>query len=467
MNNFKNRIIFYVSIVSLFVLCLLSCNQGTKFTGAAGEVQIITLDPGHFHAALVQKVMYDQVSPVVYIFAPEGQDVTDHMNRINSFNRRTAEPTNWTSHLYVQHDYLEKMLKENPGNVVVISGNNLKKTEYIKASVDAGLNVLSDKPMCINRKGFDLLKDAFISAEKNNCLLYDIMTERYEITTILQKILANTPRIFGTLQQGTPDDPAVIKESVHHFFKYVAGNPLKRPAWYFDTDQQGEGLVDVTTHLVDLVQWACFPDKIIDYENDVEMINSRHWATIISKEQFEKVTGLSEFPEFLKSKLNESAELPVYANGEMIYTLKNIHVKVVVKWNFQAPEGGSDTHFSVMRGTKSEIIIKQDKEQNYRPEIFVKIIDVNDKENIVSVLREKVKDLSNTYPGLEIEDTGKEWHIFIPDDFRIGHEAHFAQVMKKYLKFLVDGKLPEWEIPNMIAKYYTTTSALELALRGN
>jgi hypothetical protein len=27
----------------------------------------------------------------------------------------------------------------------------------------------------------------------------------------------------------------------------------------------------------------------------------------------------------------------------------------------------------------------------------------------------------------------------------------------------VDGKLPEWEVPNMIAKYYTTTKALEIA----
>ena len=27
-----------------------------KFTGAKGEVRLMTLDPGHFHAALVQKL---------------------------------------------------------------------------------------------------------------------------------------------------------------------------------------------------------------------------------------------------------------------------------------------------------------------------------------------------------------------------------------------------------------------------
>jgi hypothetical protein len=29
---------------------------------------------------------------------------------------------------------------------------------------------------------------------------------------------------------------------------------------------------------------------------------------------------------------------------------------------------------------------------------------------------------------------------------------------------LRDGKLPEWEVPNMLAKYYTTTKAREVAL---
>ncbi|MDP4206090.1 MAG: putative oxidoreductase C-terminal domain-containing protein, partial [Bacteroidota bacterium] len=47
-----------------------------------------------------------------------------------------------------------------------------------------------------------------------------------------------------------------------------------------------------------------------------------------------------------------------------------------------------------------------------------------------------------------------------------GHEAHFAQVTEKFLGYLKDGKLPRWEVPNMIAKYYTTTSALKMALKS-
>ena len=61
-----------------------------------------------------------------------------------------------------------------------------------------------------------------------------------------------------------------MKESVHHLFKLVDNKPLTRPVWYLDVNQQGEGIVDVTTHLVDLVQWEAFPDQIIDYKKDID-----------------------------------------------------------------------------------------------------------------------------------------------------------------------------------------------------
>ena len=52
------------------------------------EVKLITVDPGHFHAALVQKSMYEQVSPDVYVYAPDGPDIVQHLNRINGYNTK-------------------------------------------------------------------------------------------------------------------------------------------------------------------------------------------------------------------------------------------------------------------------------------------------------------------------------------------------------------------------------------------
>jgi len=462
---FRNRWMYLFPIVLLIFLlfCIDLKKPKMSFSGQKGEVKIITLDPGHFHAALVQKTMYDQVDPQVFVYGPRGPDLQDHLGRVQGFNTRDHEPTHWVEIVYTEDDFLQKMIKDRSGNVVVISGNNKVKTAYITFAVKAGLNVLADKPMCINKEGFESLKETFYRAQENQVLLYDIMTERYEITTILQKILAGIPELFGTLQKGTPDEPAVIKESVHHFFKTVSGNPIKRPAWYFDTDQQGEGLVDVTTHLVDLVQWGCFPEQRIDYEKDVEMIRARRWTTQISPQQFQKVTRLSEFPKFLKMKINAESDLPVYANGEMIYRLRGIHVKVSVIWNFQAPEGGGDTHFSLMRGTKSNIVIQQGKEQHYRPELFIDIVDQENRQAIDSALEEAMEDLQRSYPGVEKKNEGHRIRVIIPDRYRIGHEAHFGQVTQKYLSYLIDGKLPQWEVPNMIAKYYTTTTALEMA----
>lgn len=58
-------------------------------------VKLITLDPGHFHAALIQKRMYPGVSPKVHVYAPEGSDLKMHLERINGFNTRKDDPTKW------------------------------------------------------------------------------------------------------------------------------------------------------------------------------------------------------------------------------------------------------------------------------------------------------------------------------------------------------------------------------------
>ena len=454
-----------VVLLTAFFMLFISCSNGKddsmNFTGAPGEVKLMTLDPGHFHAALVQKTMYKQVDSTVYIYAPEGPDVQDHINRIEGFNNRAENPTSWELKVYIGDDFLQKMIKEKPGNVMVTAGNNQNKTEYIKTTVDAGINVLADKPMCIDKEGYELLKQAFDSAAENDVLLYDIMTERYEITTMLQKELAMMPEVFGELAPGTPEEPAVTKESVHHFFKYVSGNPIKRPAWYFDTTQQGEGIVDVATHLVDLIQWECFPEQILSPE-DVEMVSAKRWVTEVNRAQFEKVTRLPDFPDYLQPYVKDGV-LSVYSNGEFVYKLKGVHAKVSVIWNYQAPEGAGDTHFSIMRGTKANVIIRQGAEQNYTPKLYVEAVQSDPQ--FGAALKAAVDKIAQKYPGVTLEEQGESWHVAIPDEYRVGHEAHFGQVTEKYLQFLIDDKLPDWEVPNMITKYYTTTSALELALQ--
>lgn len=452
-------------VILLFSALLFSCDQRPTQTTedmAQPKLKLMTLDPGHFHAALVQKEVYDNVDSVVYVYAPEGKDLELHIDRIRGFNTRKENPTNWVEEVYMGPDFFEKMLKEKPGNVLVLSGNNAKKDDYIIRTINLGINVLADKPMIISHDDFPTLVNAFQAASENNVLLYDIMTERYEITTILQKELSQIPEVFGQLLVGSAEQPAITKESVHHFFKYVSGKALIRPAWFFDVEQQGEGIVDVTTHLVDLVQWECFPEQVINYQEDIELVTARRWTTDLNPQEFKRVTGLGEFPEYLQKDVDEGT-LKVYSNGDIIYKIKDVFAKVSVIWKYQAPEGTGDTHYSIMRGSGCDLIIRQGEEEGYNPILYVA------SKGDTSVFNQAISktidiDLQKKYPGISLEKiSDTEWKVNIPDEYKVGHEAHFSQVTERFLEYLENGNMPAWEVPNMLAKYYVTTAALDLA----
>ena len=448
----------------IFLLfALVGCNSTQQNNKSdSSEVKLITLDPGHFHAALVQKTMYPGVDSVVQVYAPGGADLQLHLDKINGYNNRAENPTTWKEEVYAGNDFLEKMLEQKKGNVVVMAGNNRKKTEYIVKAVEAGFNVLADKPMAIDTKNFELLKNAFTVAAKNNVLLYDIMTERYEISTILQREFSLLPEVFGQLEEGTADNPAITKESVHHFYKYVSGSILTRPPWFMDVTQEGEGIVDVTTHLVDLVQWECFPGQTINYEKDIQLLSARRWPTDMTLSQFNAVTKLNGFPDYLKKDVVNDSILKVYSNGEINYQLKGVHAKVSVVWAYKAPEGTGDTHYSIMRGTKANLVIRQGAEQKYKPVLYIEPVNKRDT-SFATTLVDQLKSIQSKYPGIELIKTESGWEVTIPEKYKEGHEAHFARVTEKFLHYFKGGKLPEWEVPNMIAKYYTTTQALELA----
>src|SRR5690606_32323498 len=131
--------------------------------------RIMTLDPGHFHAALVQEHMYADVDPLVHVYAPpqgaapfltlpqgaENETALDsasegaalgsenrgvaneeipsdralHLQRIESFNARPHDPTSWQTQIYVGSDFLERMVAETPGNIVVIAGDRPARTD--------------------------------------------------------------------------------------------------------------------------------------------------------------------------------------------------------------------------------------------------------------------------------------------------------------------------------------------------
>ena len=289
------------------------------------------------------------------------------------------------------------------------------------------------------------------------------MTERYEITSVLQRELSQQAALFGELQKGTPAEPAIVEESVHYFAKTVAGAPLIRPQWFFDVRQAGEGIVDVTTHLVDLVQTQAFPGQALN-PADAKVLTARRWSTPLTAAQFKQITGADSFPQNLAADVRDG-KLNVYSNGEFTYRLKGVHARVKAIWDVDSPPGSGDTHYSTMRGTRAALTIQQGETEKFKPVLYVEKAPGADAAAHETALRTAIAGLQSEYPGVGIRrGTGSKadaWAVTVPEKYDVGHEAHFAQVTQNFLRYLREGELPQWEVPNMITKYATIMQAYE------
>jgi predicted dehydrogenase len=424
------------------------------------DVRLITYDPGHFHAALVQKEMCPGVAPCVHVYAPLGPDLLAHLGRIAAFNARAERPTAWQLEVHACPDALPRLLRERPGNVVVLSGRNRGKIDSILASVQAGLNVLADKPWVIDGDDLPKLQAALDSAEAKGLIAYDVMTERYEITSILQRELVNDAEVFGSILRGSADEPGVVMESVHYLLKTVAGAVNRRPPWFFDVHQLGGGLADVGTHLVDLVLWTLFPEQGV-LTNEVQILGARRWPTALSRADFQRLTGEADFSAYLSASSAERFDY--FCNTAVCWAVRGVHVQFDIRWDYEAAPGGGDTHFAVYHGTRSSITVRQGQGTSHRPGLTV-VPRPPQRAAVGSALGRKVAQLQDRYPGVAVEENEEGYRLLIPEHYNDGHEAHFGLVLRRFLRYLEQPHtLPAWEKANMLAKYFVTTNGVRLA----
>jgi len=429
------------------------------------RVKLVIVDPGHFHATLIQREMYPWIAPRVSVYAPLSPELLDYMSRIALFNTRKENPTRWELDVHTGPDFFDRLLAEHPGNVVMFAGRNRGKIDRIARSIEAGFHVFADKPWIIASEDLPKLERALDLAEQKGLAAYDIMTERFEITSILQRELVNSPEVFGRMVEGSAADPGIRARSVHHLMKLVAGVPIKRPAGFFDVKEYGEALADVGTHVADLAQWTAFPDQPIDYRADLRVLDARHWPTVITRTQFQQVTGETDFTPALAPWVKDG-HLEYYGNNFVHYTLRGIHVALDILWNWEAKEGG-DVYEAAFRGSRARAEIRQGRNENFRPELYLVANTPELAGEVFAALRRKVGEMQRAWPGLGMKVNGQEARIEIPEQFRVGHEAHFAQVFNRFAGYFRDPKsLPRWEKSCMLAKYYVTTKGVELSQQG-
>jgi predicted dehydrogenase len=419
---------------------------------------IVILNPGHFHAALMLRERHPLIDDDVHVFAEDGPDVDNFVRLIHAFNDRIVDPTRWTLYVYRGADYLEKLIAQRPGEVVIVAGRNNEKMPLIHLLHAQGFCVLGDKPWLIESEQIGLLREVTASAP----LAMDIMTERHEIANRVQRALVQQPAVFGDFRIDG-DQPAIAIRSVHHLYKMVNKRPLQRPAWYFDPAVQGEGIIDVTTHMVDLVQWMTGNGVRFDFDRHVERLSARQWPTAIPRDVFSCITGLEDFPEILHERVVDGA-LQYLCNAALSYRLRGIPVEIETLWGLQEPEGGGDLHRAILRGTRSALIVDQGPETG-----FLTMLTINPVEGgkaFAQALTDTVARMQTEFPGLGVEPARAGFGITIPKALRITHEQHFAAVLQTFLGYIDEGTWPANLGSDLDTKYTLLAQALELSHAG-
>jgi predicted dehydrogenase len=423
------------------------------------DTRLIIVDPGHFHAALVQKEMYANLSAEAHVYAPLGPDLIDYLGRIARFNARPDEPTRWRLAVHAAPDFQARLAQEPPGGVAVVAGRNRPKLERIAAAVEAGLHVIADKPAIIRREDLPQLAAVLDRAEERRLVVCDLMTGRQDVITRLIRLLRDDPEVFGEPLPGSAAEPGVRLSNVHQLLKHVAGAPNPRPSWYFDITEQGEALADTGTHLVDRVHEILFPEEALDYRRDIRLHTAGRWSTMISAAQFRQVTGETAWPDDLAPWLRDDA-LEYFCNGRLHYEVRGIHVDLEARWQWQT-EAGDDTHAAWYRGSRARLELRQGAAENYRPQLYVV-----PEADVEAALDRRIAAAQAAFPGIALDRRDGEWRVVVPDALRLRHDAHFIGFTRRFLGYVEDPRArPLREKPNLLAKYHVTTEGVALSHR--
>jgi predicted dehydrogenase len=418
------------------------------------QIRLIEIDPGHSHLSSLHSAMPPGISDVVDIYSPLTPELTAHLAAITRNNSRAERQTHWTVRLFAGPDYMAQFEKEPPGAIVALSGRNGANIGYIEAALRAGQHVFADKPLIVDPEAFPRFEAAMKLAEEKHLAVMDWMTLREDPAYRLMRDLVQEEPVFGKPLPGSVDHPSVQLENLHALLKYSGTIPQKRPAMFLDNRQQGEGMADVGTHTADLAQWALFPGEKISYRTDIKMLKADHSALTLTLEQFIRLTGETTWPAFLKDRLVDG-KLIDYTNGTCVYTLKGVHVRLKVNWQYEAGPGTGDSYFASFLGSRALVELRAGPNEKFTPEVYVTpVTDSPAWENNLQTLLTKL--------GLSCEKRLGSFRIFRskPDRAPDGLQKlllAFAGYVRDWRSF------PEYERYNLLAKYYITTSAVAMA----
>ena len=395
---------------------------------------LLFLEPGHFHAALTLRVRNPRVDPAIHLYATPGPERDAFVALVRSFNSRAEDPTEWDLVVHESDDPERALVEERRGAAVVLAGRNQPKLGAIARLHAAGFHVLADKPWLTDRAALPDLERATAAWP----IAMDVMTFRHDAVARLTRRMAASEELFGGFAESS-EEPAIDLQSTHHLLKMVNGAPLTRPAWYYDTRIQGNGLVDIQSHMTDQAQWLVGEGPGFDPGRDFELDGAQLWGTAVPLDLFRASTGLDDFPDTLADRVTDDV-LDLACNGEIRYRLGGVSVRQRAEWGQREPEGGGDAHGATVRGTRATIVTRRGSETGFRPELHVAPRDTG--RRFDARLDEAISKWKRELPGLSHRPSSLGREIVVADMLHTPHEAHFAMVLDDFLDLLDANEWP-------------------------
>ena len=414
-------------------------------------------EPGHFHAALTLRTPNPRLASDIHVYATPGPERQDFVTLVESFNTRADNPTHWRLHLHEGPQLLQRLVEDGHGDFVVLAGRNNTKLETMAYLTQAGLHVLADKPWLTDSRQLPYL----VQVTAGPRLAMDLMTVRHSLRARLIAQVVHTPELFGTFVTHESAAPAIDIASVHHLYKRVNGRPLQRPAWYYDTTVQGDGVVDVQSHMVEQAQWWVLGEAEGDCERDIVLDSVRCWTTPVPLALFHESTGLDAYPEALQSSVRDGV-LQYACNGEIRYRLRGISVRQTTEWRQREPEGAGDLHRLTIRGSRCHVLVRQDEDTGYKAMLhLVPVAGVA----LESMLPPVLAQWQEHFPGLAGEPSSLGVCLRLPPALELGHESQFALVLNAFLDHLDRGTWPKALPARMRMRYTLLAQAQGLGRR--
>lgn len=147
------------------------------------------------------------------------------------------------------YDDLDELFTESGANTLLTADINAKRPEKIIRALDAGLDVITDKPMATTLEDLNEIQEAVIRNPERRLFL--LLTERYSPLVNTAKTIIDSGEI-GTIV-------SMILMRPHRL------SVETRPAWMFDSRLYGGIINDIGVHDIDLCRWftGCEVDDVL------------------------------------------------------------------------------------------------------------------------------------------------------------------------------------------------------------